>query len=335
MASTKTPPPTSKKKPGRNKNKRIVITGISSHMGLMVAKRLHRVGDWDVVGIDRHETDGLPKDIEHLQVDLRSRRARDVFRQGEVVAVIHLGLVHNVRSRAEQLHQWNVLGTARLLEYCQEYKVPKVVILSSAEVYGPRADNQQFLKEDAPLMGAMNYPQIRDLVEADMQATAFFWRARESQTETVVLRPVHILGQIDNAASNYLRLPRVPVVMGFDPMVQVIHENDVMEAVCMAIKPGIHGVFNITGPGEVPLSVLLAELRRPTYAVPGTLFEKVMKVLWKFRLSQFTVPELHHLRYVGMVDGRRALEVMGFRPKYSLKEAVRAVEEHDDLVANR
>lgn len=315
-------------------NKRIVITGISSHMGRMVAKRLHRFGTWDVVGIDLEGTSGLPKDIEHLQVDLRSRKARDVFRQGEVMAVIHLGLIHNLRSRAEQLHQWNVVGTAKLLEYCQEYKVPKVVILSSAEVYGPRADNQQFLAEDAPLMGAMNFPQIRDLVEADMQATAFFWRARESATEAVVLRPVHTLGQLDNAPSNYLRLPRVPVVMGFDPMVQVIHEKDVMEAICLAIKPGIHGVFNITGPGEVPLSVLLGELRRPTVAVPSTLMSSVMKVLWKFRLSSFSVPELHHLRYVGMVDGRRALEVMGFRPKYSLKEAVRAVQVHDDLVAS-
>ena len=232
----------------------------------------------------------------------------------------------------EQLHQWNVLSLARLLEYCQEYKVPKVVILSSAAVYGPRADNQQFLAEDAPLMGAMNFPQIRDLVEADMQATAFFWRAKECATETVVLRPVHILGQLNNTPSNYLRLPRVPVVMGFDPMVQVIHEKDVVTAICSATKPGVHGVFNITGPGEAPLSVLLSELQRPTYSVPGRALSEALKVMRKFRLTRFTVPELDHLRFVGMVDGRRAQEVMGFQPKYSLKEAVRAVQDDGELV---
>ena len=92
--------------------------------------------------------------IEHHEVDLRSKKARDVFRSGDVHALIHMGVMHDPRASAAELYSWNVGGTSHLLEYAQAYGVKKVVVLSSANVYGPRPDNTQFLSEDAPLMAA-------------------------------------------------------------------------------------------------------------------------------------------------------------------------------------
>jgi len=301
------------------------MTGIAGRLGRLVAQRLHRMGTHHVVGIDRRPIGNLPKDVEHLQVDLRSRRTRDVFRSGDVDAVIHLGLMHDPRRTAEELHTWNVVGTARLLEDCADFKVRKVVFLSSANVYGPRADNTQFLTEEAPLMAAVDFPAIRDLVEADMQATSFFWRSGGRDLETVVLRPVHILGSVRNAASNYLRLKRIPVIMGYDPMVQVIHERDVTEAIVLSLREGIHGVLNLAGPGEVPLSVVIRELKKPTIPLPAPMFEAMVKGMWRFHLTSFPVPELTHIRYTCMVDGSRARKVLGFRPQFSMKETIRAV----------
>jgi UDP-glucose 4-epimerase len=309
----------------RAPGKKVVMTGLAGRMGQLVAKRLHRVGDYRVVGIDRRPINDLPKDIEHLQVDIRSRRVRDAFRGEPVDAFIHLGLMHDPRGSAVEHHSWNVMGTLRLLECCAEYEVRKVVFLSSANVYGPRPDNPQFLTEEAPLLASQDFPAIRDLIEADMQATSFFWQSRGKKVETVVLRPVHILGAVRNAASNYLRLPRVPVLMGFDPMVQVIHEEDVAAAIVLSLAPGVHGVLNLTGPGEVPLSVLLKELGRPTLPVPASLFPVATRALWRFHLTSFPVPEISHIKYICMVDGSRARRVLGFRPQYSIKEAVRAV----------
>ncbi len=302
---------------------KIVVTGIAGRLGRLVLKRLHRTGRCELVGLDRRDIPDLPKDIQHLKIDLRSRRAREVFRQGKVSALVHLGLMHNPRNTEH--HSWNVIGTARLLEAAFEHEVPKVVVMSSADVYGPRSDNHQFLSEDAPLMGGMAFPEMRDLIEVDMQATSFFWRSRASEIETVILRPVHILGGVRNAPSNYLRLERIPVLVGYDPMVQVVHERDVAEALILALKPGVHGLFNITGPTEVPLSVVLQETGKPLLPVPYSLFKPAMKLLWKLHLSSFPVPELSHLRFVGMVDGSRAREVLGFRPRHNLRETVRAV----------
>jgi UDP-glucose 4-epimerase len=304
--------------------KKIVMTGLAGRLGQLVAKRLHRMGTDRVVGVDRRPIPDLPKDIEHLQVDLRSRRVREAFRGEPVDAFIHLGLMHDPRKSRVELHSWNVMGTARLLEYCAEYGVRKVVFLSSANVYGPRPDNPQFLTEDTPLLASQDFPAIRDLIEADMQATSFFWRSRGRKIETVILRPVHILGSVRNAASNYLRLKRIPVLMGFDPMVQVIHEEDVVSAIILALKPGVHGILNLAGPGEVPLSTLSKEAGKEVLPIPAGAFDALVRMMFRFRLTSFPVPELSHIRYTCMVDGRRARELLGFRPRYSIKEAVKA-----------
>ena len=311
------------KKP--DKLKKIVMTGIGGRLGRLVAKRLHRLGTHRVVGIDLRPLVDLPKDIEHLRVDIRSRRARDVFRKGPVDAFIHMGLMRNPRKSTQELHSWNVRGTSQLLEYCSDFEVRKVVFLSSANVYGPRPDNSQFLTEEAPLMASLDFPGIRDLIEADMQATSFFWRAAGQDIETAILRPVHIMGSVRNAASNYLRLPRIPLLMGFDPMIQAIHEEDMADAIVLSLTDGVRGVLNVAGPGEYPLSVLIRETGKPTLPIPHPLARYMLKKLWQFHLTSFPVPELAHIQYSCMVDGRRARRLMGFRPRYSLKEIVQAV----------
>src|SRR6185369_1735206 len=121
--------------------------------------------------------------------------------------------------------------------------------------------------------------EIRDLIEVDMLAQSFFWKRPE--TETVILRPVHILGAVRNAPSNYLRLPMVPTLLGFDPMIQVIHELDVVEAIVAALAPGVRGIFNIVGPGEVPLSTVLKELGRRTLPIPHPVAQPILQMLWR------------------------------------------------------
>jgi UDP-glucose 4-epimerase len=308
---------------GGGATKRVVITGIAGRLGRLLARRLHRDGGWQVVGIDRRPFLGRPKDIEHIQVDLRSKKAVDVFRSGKVDALVHMGVMHDPRAPKREHHSWNIGGTTKLLETAQRYGVPKVVFLSSADVYGPRPDNAQFLTEEAPLMGSQDFPEIRDLIELDHLFSSFFWRARD--VDTVILRPVHILGGVHNAPSNYLRLQVVPTLLGFDPMVQVIHEKDVVEAIVCALVPGRRGIFNVTGPGELPLSEILRELGRTIVPFPHPLAKPLLTTLWRFRATSFPVPELDHIRFVCMVDGRRARDQLGFRPRHSLKETIAAV----------
>ena len=299
----------------------VVITGICGRLGRRLARSLHR--ERTIIGIDRRPFRGKPKDIKHEAIDIRRKKTRDVIRAQPIAAVVHMGIMHNLRASATEHHTWNVLGFQKLLDSIAQYGVPKLIVLSGAAVYGPSPDNPQFLGEDAPLMGSARFSELRDLIEVDMLAQSFFWKHPE--VETVILRPAHILGTVRNASSNYLRLPRVPTLMGFDPMVQVIHENDVIRAVRLALRPGVRGVFNLAGPSPVSLSRLIQLAGRPTISVPHPLAELALKRMWRFGMTSFPAAELEFIKFVCMVDTKRATEVLGFVPRYGLQETVDAV----------
>ncbi|ADO70512.1 SDR family oxidoreductase [Stigmatella aurantiaca] len=300
----------------------IVVTGISGNLGRTLAKLLHK--SERIIGIDRRPFVGRPKDVEMYQLDLRKKKAEDVFRKNEIRAVIHMGIMHDPRMSEEEHHSFNVVGTTRLLEYCAKYGVKKVVFLSSANVYGPSPDNSNFLTEDAPLMASSRFSGVRDLIEVDMLAHGFFWR--HPDINTVILRPVHIVGPtIRNAPSNYLRLRHPWTLAGFDPMVQLIHMEDVARAMVEALRPEPKGVYNVVGPGEVPLSSVLRELGHVSIPVPHPIARPVLSMLFKYRLANFPPPELDHIQFLCNVDGSRWRKELGWKPHHSMRDTIRSV----------
>ncbi|MHB8874760.1 MAG: SDR family oxidoreductase [Myxococcaceae bacterium] len=300
----------------------VVVTGISGNLGRALTKLLHT--HERIIGLDRRPFVGRPKDVEMHQFDLRKKKAEDVFRRGDVKAVIHMGIMHDPRMSTEEHHSFNVIGTTRLLDYCAKYGVKKLVMLSSANVYGPSPDNSNFLSEDAPLMAASRFSGVRDLIEVDMLAHGFFWR--HPSVETAILRPVHIVGPtIKNAPSNYLRLKFPWVLAGFDPMVQLIHVEDVALALIEALRPEAKGVYNVVGPGEVPLSAIFRELSRTVIPVPHPLARPALKALFKYRMSSFPVEELDHVQFLCAVDGSRWAKETGWKPRFGMRETIRSV----------
>jgi len=299
----------------------VAITGISGNLGRVVAKRLHR--SERIIGIDSRPFAGRPKDLELHALDLRKKKCEDIFRKEPIKALVHMALTHGPRTTGDQ-HAKNVLGTTNVLEYCARHGVKKVVVLSSGGVYGPSPDNSNFLTEDAPLMAAARFPEIRDLIEADMFAQSFFYR--HPDIETVILRPVQIVGPtIRNAASHYLRLKHPWTLMGFDPVLQLIHAEDVALAIQRVLEPGIRGVYNIVGPGEVPLSQILRELGRSPIPIPHFAARPLLRTLFRYGVIDFPPGDLDFLQYLCAIDGSRAVTDWGFKPKVGLRETIRSV----------
>ena len=297
----------------------VLVTGICGRLGKLLARELHRSDT--VVGVDRRPFIGRPKDITHHEVDMRRKKMKDIFRGRNIRAVVHVGVLHDPRRSDSEGHSWNIVAFQKLLEYMAQYEVPKLVVLSGANVYGPQPNNPQFLTEDAPLLGAQHFGGMRDLVELDMLAQSFFWK--HPSTDTVILRPCHVVGRVRNAASNYLRLDRPIMIMGFDPMMQIVHEKDVTRAIQLALRPGVRGIFNIRGPGEMPLSHLVRKAGGRPRVLPSPLARLALDQLWRLRLSNFPSQELDHLRYVCMVDDTRAREELGYEPIHSIDRALR------------
>lgn len=300
----------------------VMITGACGNLGRRLVRRLHRRSK--VVALDRRPFPGKPKDVDHHEIDLRRQRVKEVFRQRGRAALVHLGVMHNPRRGSDEHHTWNVAGFQKLMQYAQQFGFRKVVLLSSANVYGPRPDNPQFLSEESPLMGAGRFVDMRDLVELDMCAQSYAWRA--DGPEVVILRPTHILGLVQNAPSNYLRLKRVPTVLGFDPMLQVVHQDDVLDAVELCLAPGVRGVYNIAGPPGARLSKMLEILKRTSVPLPASLAKVGLDGLFRWKMSSFPAPELDFIRYVCMVDDSRARRELGYSPRYDLEKTLQAVD---------
>ena len=292
----------------------VVVTGSCGRLGKRLVRRLHRVRR--VIGIDRKPFLDRPSDVDHHELDIRSKKVRDVFRQG-VGALVHLGVMHFPRGDFAEHHAWNVIGLKTLLEHVVEFGVKKVVLLSSANVYGPRPDNPQFLSEEAPLLGAG--PSAKSAISSSSTWSASRSSGRNPAIETVILRPAHILGTVNNAPSNYLRLPVVPTLLGFDPMVQVVHQDDVVTALLLALAPETRGIFNVAGPPPLSLSRALSLLGRRTLPVPHGLARLGFDRLFKLGVSSFPGPELDFIRYVCMVDDSRARNELGYAPAHDIE----------------
>jgi len=165
---------------------------------------------------------------------------------------------------------------------------------------------------------------VRDLAEVDTLATTFLWQHPEIATS--ILRPVNTLGYyVHSAIGGYLRRRIIPTIMGFNPMMQFIHEEDVAEAVALALQAGTHGVYNVVGPGAVPLKVAIRETGGTAMPVPETVARSVFRQL--FRLGLFPTPAgaMDFLKYPVTLDGRRFRTETGFRPLFTLEDIFASV----------
>jgi len=297
--------------------KKVLITGVAGPLGRALATRL--AGDVDVCGVDVAPWRGAGAGVRVHQVDLRKRKFEDVVRTERPDAVVHMGFVRHFEKGERVRHDVNVRGTKQLLDHCVKYGVEHAIVFSSSAVYGAFAENPYGIDEDFPLSASRSYPEIRDQVEVDTLASAFIWQ--HDEVRTAVLRPVNVLGPTaESMMATYLRMPRVPTVMGFDPVIQFIAEDDLVEALVLALGCRLQGVFNVVGSGQVPLHTAIEAVGATAWPIPGPMLHAVCRRLFEWGAWRYPPGVLDYLRYPVCVSGRRFVQATGFRPKVSLRE---------------
>ena len=296
----------------------VVVTGIAGTLGRLLAERLHL--DHKVIGLDRRDLTRKPKDIQVFPYDIRRKRCESIFRNRRIDVVFHLNMMHDFSRSQHDLHSFNVVGTNRILDYVSRYNVKKLIFLSTANVYGARPDNPNYLTEDSLLLGGGPFPEMRSLVNADMLITSFFWK--HPQVETVILRPCNILGSVNNGPTRYLSMQRVPTIMGFNPMVQILHETELVEWMISAMEPGMRGIYNIAGPPAVPIQSVIDYLGKPRMPVPSPALKLLLRRASQFSTLHIPTAELQFLRYSCLVDDQRARAELKFRPKLTVSETL-------------
>ena len=288
----------------------VLITGISSPLGRMLALRL-REGNHQVIGVDRRAWPGAPDGVEMHEVDIRKRAAEDVIRKSRPDAVVHMATVTHLVAATEERYRINLGGTRAVFEYCATYGVKQAVFVGRHTYYGAAADSPLAHTEDEPPMAVSTFPELADLVAADLFATTALWRNPDLCTS--VLRICYTLGPTGQGTlASFLRGPRVPTVLGFDPMYQFMNEEDVVTAIVLSLEKRLRGVFNVCGPSPVPLSVLIRATGRTQVPMPEFVFQRL---LGRFGFPKLPPGAISHIKYPVVVDDSAFRKATGFKPE--------------------
>jgi UDP-glucose 4-epimerase len=301
----------------------VLVTGVGGYWGARLAEGLLSQPGLHVIGMDHEPPKERVKGLDFIQSDIRNPLLVDLLKEEQVHTVCHLTFIDSTRP-SETAFDVNVMGTMKVLGACAEAGVRKVVLKSSTAVYGAQPTNSNFLVEEQPLRGSRAYGYTRDMVEIEAFCNGF--RRQAPEMMMTILRFSSIVGpDVDTPMTRFLREPLTPILLGFDPMMQVIHEQDVTGALLHAVLHDAPGVFNIAAEGLLPLSRLMGlagKLPVPVFhlfAYWGT----IMLGGSGLRVTRYVPIELDYIRYPWVGDLAKMHEDLQFTPQYTAEEALR------------
>jgi UDP-glucose 4-epimerase len=305
---------------------RVLVTGLSTFWGGRVAQVLEQRRDVEVVvGLDTRDPRVPLERTEFVRADSSYSIISRIVRATEIDTVLHTHLiVDSTQTSGRTLHEINVIGTMSLLAAAgmPGSTVRKVVLKSSALVYGANYQDPYFFREEMQRTRAPRTPVERSLSEVEAFLRDF---ADDNPHVTVtLLRFANVLGDdIDTPFAQALRRPVAPEILGFDPRVQFVHEDDVVGALIYATTHDVPGVYNVAGDGNLPWSEVCAIVGRRRVALPPVLTSWAAEVPRLLRLWDLPSEALYLLRYGRSIDNRRYKRA-GFRYRYTSAGAVDA-----------
>ena len=276
---------------------KVLIPGIAGRMGILVAERL-LAGGHEVIGIDRRRWTEAPQGVVVYELDIRKRAAEDVFRRHRPDAVIHMATVTHLTVRNEDRYRINLYGTRAVFDHCHHYEVKRCLFVGRHTYYGAAADTALYHGEEDPPMAMTTFPELADLVAADLYAASALWRY--PSLGTCILRICYTLGTgVAGTLATFLRGRFVPTVLGYDPLFQFIHEEDAASAICTALEKELRGVYNVAGPQPLPMSEMVRQAGRVPVPIPEPLFGLA---LGRFGLPRLPPGAVAHLKYPVVID---------------------------------
>jgi UDP-glucose 4-epimerase len=306
--------------------RRVLITGVGSHVGGVLAKQLERDPEIEyVAGLDTRKPSVELERTELIDADIRNPLMSKLIPPTGVDTVVHNQIVRQPGAgvSARAMHDINVIGSLQLLAACEKAEtIRTIVIRGSAGIYGAEPHAPQFFTEEMTRLFPLRTRFQRDVGEIENYFETF--SRRHPQVTCTMLRYQPAIGpSVATQITRYLSLPLVPTYMGFDPRLQFIHEQDSVDALCAAIKRPVRGAVNVAGPGTIGLTRMVRLAGKPTLPLPSPLFGPTVATGKRLGIAQpFSDDFQRLLRYGRAVDTTRLTEEVGFQPRYSATAAV-------------
>jgi UDP-glucose 4-epimerase len=306
--------------------RRVLITGVGSHLGAALAGRLERDPEVEyVAGLDTRRPDASLARTELIEADIRNPVISRLIPPAEVDTVVHNQIVRRpgpgMSPRA--MHDINVIGSLQLLAACEKSDaVRTIVIRGSAGIYGAEPHAPQFFDEGMTRLFPLRTRFQRDVAEIENYFETYS-RRRPHVVCTMLRYQPSIGSSVDTQMTRYLSLPVVPTYLGFDPRLQLVHEEDALDALVAAVKRPVRGAVNVAGEGTIGLTRTVRLAGKPTLPLAGPLFGPAVDAARRAGMIEFSDDFRRLLRYGRAVDITRLLDEVGYRPRYSAVGAVR------------
>jgi UDP-glucose 4-epimerase len=303
--------------------RRVLVTGLSTFWGGRVAQALERDPEVDtIVGLDTKEPTIKLERTEFVRADQSYSILARIVRATQVDTILHTFLVvDSSKMSGRSLHEVNVIGTMNLLAAAgaPDSSVRHLVVKSSTLIYGSSHRDPTWFREDMRRVSSPKTRVERSLLEVEEYLRNF--AEDNPHVAVALLRFANVLGtDIITPISNALSKPLTPCILGFDPLLQFVEEDDVVRSIEYVMGTGISGVFNVAGDGRLPWSEVAAVANRRLLPLPPYFTELAAAPL--ARLGLELPPELLSLLRFGRGVDNRRLKRAGFEYRYTTAGAV-------------
>jgi UDP-glucose 4-epimerase len=307
---------------------RIAVTGTASFLGARLLRRLVEARGADgVLAVDVAPPPATLEGVRHRMIDLTlpgaDQRLVDAFTDEDVDAVVHTAFFTSPHRDAAYAHELESIGTLHLAAGAAAAGVRHLVLRSFTALYGASGQNPSLLTEAHPLRKGDGLRWARDKIEAEQHATAYAQRYPEMRV--AVLRFAPLLGPgVHTFYTRILSKRVVPVLLGYDPLVQFLHPEDAVEAFLLALAAKVEGPVNIVPRDSLSLLTVLHLADKVTVAIPHPVAYAGADLLWSAGLGAAPGGFLDYVRYSCVALGERARREMGFLARHGSRDALQA-----------
>ena len=317
-----------KRKTSQKRPFRVALTGGRTFLGERLVAALEEDPDCEhILVLDVTRPRSARKKTRFARLDLTNpsadEQASKLLRSDGIDTLCHLALLWTPSHNRSWAHELEAIGTWYLMNAAAESGVTKVLLSSTTMVYGAHANNPAFLTESHPLRGHTAGRWVKDKISAERELTRL---AKERpKLVTTSLRFGIMLGPtVWGYFSRFLSRAAAPRLMGYDPLMQFVHEDDAVSALVKAVRDDHPGAYNIVGDGLLYYSDVIKRGGHLSLSCPHKLAYPLSTVLWNLQLVDTPGEFLNFFRFPWVADGRKMREEMGFQPHYSGYEALQA-----------
>jgi nucleoside-diphosphate-sugar epimerase len=317
---------------------KVLVTGASSHLARVLLPKLLAHPDVErVTGLDWRVNRFSHPHYRHVLMDTRAAEVGKIMEGAD--AVVHLAWVVMQRDLGQRRHdrEWvrsiNVDGTANVVQRALAQNVPRLIHLSSAAIYDLATPYKGAIPESHPRRALAGFA---DGIEAraarqgsrgcgfaygEDQVVIEDWldsfEADHPEMQIIRLRPHVIVGRQAQPYINYLLRNAVyPVLPDPQPLLQCVHEDDVVQAIECALTTEARGAFNLAPSDSLSIRDLKLFLHRTPIRLSLATARALITTLWRlFRVG--TDPAwLQNIHYNLVLHSRRARKELGWQPRY-------------------